>query len=108
MISQTELVKLSTISGFELHNIIIKTPFKQGLIWRRDIQKALTEYSKHNKMDSIQEDITSVLKRIESTLFRTFRDHRMAYHMRECGYKIDAAKIRLKQEWEGLLKKESY
>lgn len=113
VITENELLKLSAISPQEMVIFIKKNRFglKEALNFRREMQIALTHYSKGKPYDTVQERIIMLTMAVE----RWAREHYLADKMAQLFRLYDnfrnnpaAAKMEAKAKWEKKLAAWSY
>lgn len=114
MVSQTELILLSKMNMFQLHAVVKGKSFQQAFQFKRDVQKALAEYSKHHKYDRVQEKTIVILRKIEKWLHTAYVEYKLGFNvakMRKNKELIDAKRQeiqKVKADFEKLTIKESY
>jgi hypothetical protein len=110
--TQSELVVISRITAVELKANMGRS-FKAALALRREIQVALTKYSKtHKQWDAVKDGAVRVCRQIESWCRDAYYKKRMVSILKEKPSLAlqgkNAAKTIVKSEFETMIVRESY
>jgi hypothetical protein len=112
MITQSELVIISTWTKPILHQKIMGKSFNHAMNFRRNLQIALTEYSKHNKVDSVQLGIISITGWLEKWCRDAYFKARMPELLRQRADLVlkpkKFAKNIIRSEWETMAARWGY
>ena len=112
MITQSELIGMSSWTKPILHTKLAGRKFFHVMTFRRNIQIALTEYSRHNKMDQVQVGCIQVCGWIESWCRDAYFKMRMPEMLRQNSDLLtkpkNYAKGLIRKEWSTLAAKWGY
>jgi len=112
MVTQTELIGISAWTKPVCHQKLMGRSFNHAMNFRRNLQMALTEYSKHNKMDQVQLGIISVTGWIENWCRQAYFQMRMPELLRQRSDLVlkpkKAAKNIIRAEWETMAARWGY
>lgn len=116
MFNEVDLRLLCAMSNFELKRVLATKTIREALIFRRNLQISLADYSKRHpaigKIDAIQGNALLVCKRIEDEARNAYtltgwRRLKAANPNMTLTQKVER-KEKLKRSWELLLKSFSY
>lgn len=110
--TQSELAMLSGVNAGQLRAAMTKS-FYGALAFRREVQVALTKYSKtHKEWDAIKAGAVKVCRQIESWCREAYYKERMVSVLKQRPELIkqskQAAKTIVKTEFETLIARSSY
>lgn len=112
--TQREFVQVASLSKPNLHKMLLGLNFKTALRFRREIQEALTSYSKGTggRDDSIKAGAVSACQQIERWCREAYFKHRLGEVLVQTPGLIykgkAAAKGIIRKEWEELILRASY
>lgn len=107
MVTQSELIGIAAWTKPVLHQKISGKSFQQAMTFRRNIQQAVTEYSRHNtRLDMVQTNAIQICGWIESWCRDAFYKNRLRDILRERQDLVfkpkSAAKSVIRSEWAAL------
>lgn len=112
MITQSELIGISTWTKPVLHTKILGKKFDACMTFRRNIQVAMTEYARHHKTDPVQLGALQVTGWIESWCRDAYFKMRMPELLRQVPGLLlkpkKAAKGMIRAEWSKYATKAGY
>ena len=111
MLSRQEFLLICKMDKAQIFDRLRMSRMKMSdaLLFRRDIQVALTDYSKRNTYDEVQDMALDVTLWIEKWCRLAYMSERVAKIKRlNPNRKPDGIKEIVKKEWEDLLRKASY
>ena len=112
MITQSELIGISTWTKPILHTKIFGKRFDACLVFRRNIQVAMTEYARSHKVDAVQLGAIQVTGWIESWCRDAYFKMRMPELLRQVPGLIlkpkKAAKSMIRAEWSKIAARAGY
>lgn len=112
MLTQNELIAISTWSKPQLHSALLGRPLREALQMRRNLQEALTKYSKGKKYDDVQGNILAVIMQIERWARQGYVYNRLPKILSADWSYLKkgkaSAKRKANEEFDLILKKHSY
>lgn len=109
--SDNELIALSNYSINDLSAMMSGSSVHRAMNKRREIQKALANYSRKHKYDSVQENIIGIIAKIEKWCRAKYvRDVKRKFILTNslCASNTRYAKIRSESSWNDYIKENSF
>lgn len=112
MLTQNELILISAWTKTQLHSALYGKGLNDALTMRRNLQQALTAYSKHHKFDVVQGGILGVIGQIERWARRAYVCKRLPEILRTDWSYLKkgkySAKAKANEEFDHILKGAQY
>ena len=112
MITQSELIGISTWTKPILHTKILGKKFDACMTFRRNIQIAMTEYARSHKVDAVQMGALQVTGWLESWCRDAYFKMRMPELLRQepglLSKPKNAAKSMIRAEWSKIAARAGY
>lgn len=118
LLNPTDLILISRMNNEETHKLIASKSINQALIFRRNLQISLADYSKNHpavgRFDIVQGKIIGICKQIELgardayslTMWRQLKKSKLYSEMSE--KERWKHKIKIRDEWEKIIARFSY
>lgn len=110
MLGQSDLVLIASMSKAKLHGLILGMKAIRVLEYRREVQKALTEYSRtHRGDDAVKQGAVEACQQFERWFrdgYYTWRKYKIWHEHPE--WPLQSVKTEIRQEVEALIAKYNY